>query len=501
MTTSAAVPPAAAGRSYFTDTFENMHELFGAGQGAEGEAGAPLRFPRCRGSEDIDLPLPADRAPDSPSRLLHLAYGLAHLELGASSRWRLHRTAPSARCLYPTELYIWVDEDSAALRSGLYFYDAAHHRLVRLRGLECRGAVYGALLRSLSARWIVFVTSIWGKTAFRYRDYSYRLCCQEAGMVVGSLLAGAEATGSRAVVCTEFLDDQVSDLLWLAPDQAGALAAVVIDENGAALCDDDARRRPLSAPSWTPSVGGAPGRWPRVTTIDRAARWTTRADVLRSRGAVHAGWDDGNVDRTPGAVLGTERLAAAMLARQSGPPNLLPAPVPLPFPLVTQLGAVLTSSWPTDRGWIRLAEDLRAHLVVGTASGSGTIRAGIHRVTTDGILQQSPGVGRELQGAVRSLNINPCTSPAVCYLSADCEAYLSRHGSRGYRLVHLDLGVLAQRASIVAAAQRWWARPSNGYTTPSVAQLLRLPQDWRPVFQMFLGPHRPDARYRFPLWT
>ena len=188
----------------------------GLGVGGDMEADtaqAPVK--RYAGHERFDLTAPALRldparathVSDDPAQgprvldgrllatLLHYSFGLVRHDLGPGS-WPFHRTVASARCFYPTELYLILPAVPAR-PAGVYYYDPMHHQLVLVRPLPSRAEPAPGPLGT------AVITSCFGKTAHRYGAYAPRLCAQEAGMVVGSLRLVAAALELHAEAPTE----------------------------------------------------------------------------------------------------------------------------------------------------------------------------------------------------------------------------------------------------------------------------------------------------------
>jgi hypothetical protein len=346
----------------------------------------------------------------------------------------------------------------------------------------------------VAPRWVVFVTSLFAKTAYRYREYAYRLCCQEGGMVTGALLAAAAEAGRAARAYTEFLDGPAAALLGTDPGAGALLAAVAIDPGrpggtgGTTGAQGPAGRLDTSG-----HAGGSD--WARVGELDRAGWHEGPGAVHAARNAVPA--RPGRVRRTSlGDVLAADRLATALLSRESGAPDFLASPRPLPAAVLAGVVRALDGTWPGDR---LTADRLLSGRIVLQRSGElppGTYVAAGGRLVP---VRTGP-LGVAYQAAVRSMNINPCAVAAGVYVCADCEAYLCAHGDRGYRLMHLDAGVLAEWVRLAAAAHGLVARVSNGYDTARMRALLGLTDvSSRPLFQVFLGAGAYGARYRFPL--
>jgi SagB-type dehydrogenase family enzyme len=118
------------------------------------------------------------------------------------------RPYPAGGGLYELELYAAVTS-CAGLRPGLYYYDPARHRLVRL----CeRTAEVGGLLRDAAeataipegqAQVLLIVAARFARVAWKYESIAYALTLKHVGVVFQSvyLAATAMGLGARAVGC------------------------------------------------------------------------------------------------------------------------------------------------------------------------------------------------------------------------------------------------------------------------------------------------------------
>jgi SagB-type dehydrogenase family enzyme len=434
------------------------------------------------------------------SALLGYGYGLGALVLGPSSAWPYHRTVASARCLYPTEVYPYLTTGGDGGPAGLYHYDPLHHGLARLRGPEAGPGLAAVLGRDLAGPALI-VTSVFWRTAYRYRTYAYRLCSQEAGLVVGNLVAVAEALGLRAAVCYRFVDAAAAHLLGCSPGQESPFAVVTLaapDTVDAlpAAGGPDADRLPAITGGGKNTVRvdglGAPRpqEYPDLLAVDRdSAR--TRPDVDPV-----AIVDDDPRPVTPDAPPTMGQLAEWVLARESGAPNLLPALDPLDAGDLVGVLAALDRPYRTDLrspGW---SPPVAVHVVANRVNG---LPAGVYRWCRGGelsLVEAGPMAAR-LHAVTNSFNLNYRLAPAVVYVSVDTGRYLAALGSRGYRVCHLESGVLVQWMCVAAAARGWLARVSNGCDVSAVRALLGLADPAvSPLFQVLLARRRPGARCR-----
>jgi SagB-type dehydrogenase family enzyme len=149
------------------------------------------------------------------STLLHYAYGVTH-DRRSEGFPRPFRAAPSAGALYPLELYLFCPAVTE-LEPALYHYDAVGHRLHTLRPVardEVASAVVQPELVNGSAL-VVFLTAVFERTTFKYRERGYRFALLEAGHVAQNLDLVATALGLGAVNLGGFFDRRVDALLGI----------------------------------------------------------------------------------------------------------------------------------------------------------------------------------------------------------------------------------------------------------------------------------------------
>ncbi|MEV5599493.1 SagB family peptide dehydrogenase [Streptomyces sp. NPDC052496] len=512
------------GLRFWYDTFEGVRELFAEGHGAEGGADDPLPSKTYRGLPRHVLPAPPrrvgdarwsfagfrDRHPGPPRRawdgstlsaLLHHTYGLGRMELGPQAAWPYHRLVASARCFYPVELYVWLGGATGGVPAGCYHYDPLHHALTALRpgGIpdELREAVAG---RSRDTSALLLLSAYFRKTAFRYRDYAYRLCAQESGMVIGNALMVAGALGLDARVHHRFLDEPVNRALGLDSTEETAFAVLEIGAR------DGVPAAP--APGLPPLVTDHvrtnredPALWTRLTTLDAGSRLTgdarfepvDPAPFHRPAGGPAEPFADD--DRPPGSV----ELGDALRRRDSGGRMFLPARTALPRQQLADLLRYVLEPVPSDHGDAPLRPLLDCHVLTLNTDGQA---AGLYRLDPSPALVPVPGRdGRPTVAMLcdRTPSVNTARANAVVFLTVDRYEGDRGFGDRGYRILHHEGGIAAQRLSVLAAAAGLSARITNGYDDRVVRELLGGGDAHVPVFAIVLGRRQPTSQYEPPL--
>ena len=264
-------------RAYHQRT-KHMPERNAPGPGYMDWANQPDPFRRFSGARNFELPLVRDdgtppydalfHSRDTPPRpltaeslglFLELSLGITAWKEFQGTRWAL-RSNPSSGNLHPTEGYV-VLPPLASLSDcpGVYHYAPREHALEQRCVLgEAAGRVVAAGLPA--GAFLVGLTSVHWREAWKYGERAYRYCQHDAGHALGALCFAAAALGWRVALLSALSDAEVAGLLGLdrAADFAGAeaehpdlIAAVVTDSAAAAPRGlDDGMIAALRAGHW-----------------------------------------------------------------------------------------------------------------------------------------------------------------------------------------------------------------------------------------------------------
>src|SRR5579859_4260651 len=195
---------------------------------------APSDVSSRRSGDDGDLdtsrplrsPAPTFISYESLSTLLYYTYGFSRHDEGAGVSWPFHRFVASARCFFPTELYLWLPQ-TEHIPAGVYHYDNLHHSLALIREGEYRDLIAQAVDTDLNnCLGVLLISAHFWKTAFKYINFAYRLCTQEAGIVTSNALIVAATLGYVGRVHYQFLDQPLNRLLGFVPDEESLMAVV-----------------------------------------------------------------------------------------------------------------------------------------------------------------------------------------------------------------------------------------------------------------------------------
>ncbi|MBD2597546.1 SagB/ThcOx family dehydrogenase [Nostoc spongiaeforme FACHB-130] len=163
------------------------------------------------------------------SRLLFRSYGLTARMPSMGSAVYL-RSAPSAGGLYPAEVYV-VSRGTPMLPAGLYNYQCRTHSLM----LYWESDVWRALQDACfwhpaleGTQLAIVVTAVFYRSAWRYEDRAYRRIFLDTGHLLGNIELASAITDYRPHLIGGFVDDAVNDLLYIDPQQEGAIAVLAM---------------------------------------------------------------------------------------------------------------------------------------------------------------------------------------------------------------------------------------------------------------------------------
>lgn len=150
------------------------------------------------------------------SALLYYAYGETrdNRETGFP---RPFRTTPSGGALYPLELFFYSGQ-VADLPQGLYHYNPHENALRALRQENADAQVASLLVQpeiADHASLLVFITSLFERTTFKYGDRGYRFSLIEAGHVAQNMNLVSNALGLGCVNIGGFFDRRADEFLDL----------------------------------------------------------------------------------------------------------------------------------------------------------------------------------------------------------------------------------------------------------------------------------------------
>jgi len=170
--------------------------------------------------------IPAAIGLEDLSRILLAAYSpTATARQGGGNFY--FRTVASAGALYPTEIYVAV-RAVRGLEDGLYHFSIQHHGLIPLRTQDVSPQVAGAMVPPLGKLPVIsfFLTAIIFRSAWKYRDRSYRYHLLDTGHVLEHLTLALKAFSFPYRLSHDFRDEEMNRLIGLDDTKEFTLTAV-----------------------------------------------------------------------------------------------------------------------------------------------------------------------------------------------------------------------------------------------------------------------------------
>lgn len=158
------------------------------------------------------------------ARVLLLSYSITARACYSGAEF-CYRSVASAGALYPSEIYV-ACRNVPQIPDGLYHYALAHHCLCPIRAAEAPSALGAALLSSDRVNtFLTFILStIFFRTAWKYRERSYRYLLLDAGHVLEQLVLSLRMCNLPALISYDFPDHAVNRVLGFDETKEVALA-------------------------------------------------------------------------------------------------------------------------------------------------------------------------------------------------------------------------------------------------------------------------------------
>ena len=198
--------------------------------------------------------------------------GLSAWKQYRQSRWAL-RVNPSSGNLHPTEAYV--------IRDG-----HVSHYAPREHALERRAMLETSAWTSLGPGFLVALTSIHWREAWKYGERAFRYCQHDAGHAIGALRMAAALLGWKLTLLPRWSDEQLAAVLGLDRDadfvgvereEPECIAVVTpadvspwIDADPAALVD---AARHASWRGVANQLSGGHVEWPIIDEVAKATRY------------------------------------------------------------------------------------------------------------------------------------------------------------------------------------------------------------------------------------
>jgi len=398
------------------------------------------------------------------------------------------RSAASAGALYPFELYVGA-LDVAGLRPGLYHQSVESQSLVRLRS----GSIASELTRGLEIDGpppvlAFFLTAIFFRSSWKYRDRSYRYDLLDTGHMTENLSLALNSAGAMFKSFYDFEDDQFNDLLMLDVDREVCLACVLVWGKGRLEYGQIPALEGATADLKRASrCAKVEAEYPKIREIhSSSAALQKRTDVRPSM------LDHLRVTREPGCRIPAlaqwpEKMnhAAAVFSRRSSR-NFVRAELS-----TGQFAALLkilcfqgTSSRNQPENWDRsIAVGFLAGKVEGIEPGFYLLDREAESVC---LVSSRPLMEKMAHACLDQMWLANCPLNVLFLTNFDLLEQI--WGPRGYRYAMLTAGRLGQRLYLGATSMRLGCCGIGAFYDDEVVELLGLNEPSRLLYTVAVGP-------------
>ena len=395
------------------------------------------------------------------------------------------RPTASGGGMYPAESYL-VAGTSAPLRTGVYHYDTAHHSLDRLSPAN-RCAELAAATGVEAGLYLVATLQFW-KNAFKYNSFSYHVVTQDVGALLASWRLVFAAAGHT-----------VEPVLWF--DEAPVSTALAVDGRTEAPFVVI----PLGPSVRTAGKAGAPRPlrvWEKservrdfelVERVHAAALVGDQPRPARSASVSPTPLDElTDVVSLPAPEPSAIDLSTSLRTRRSSfglfsaRPELTAADLGSVLATTARMASAGTDIEPAPRPdpWTRLW--VLPNAVEGLAKRAYAYDPAGHRLIGAGEFDYG-----EVQRHYALTNYNISEVAAVLVITGRLEALVQAYGARGYRMLSVEVGELAQTSYLAATARGLGIGAVLGLDNLAVDEFLGIEQtDERSMLFLLLGHER-----------
>ncbi len=373
------------------------------------------------------------------------------------------RVNPSSGNLHPTEFHIGT-------RDALYHYRPSSHELeLRATGDYTQGC--GEL--------VFYLTSIFWREAWKYRNRAYRYCLHDMGHAWEALTVAARACGYHLEATGQFDDDHVRRNLRLAEDEQPLLIAT--------LTGPPLERMEVS-PEW---FGGTPNQLSaEIVDYSIIENIHTTTGTVREMRPVP---DITDIKMPGGSILlGSDVLSDVLFAegvrRRRSALDFEGGERTISFGQFSTLLDVglrphyadFAGRYITLYAFVHRVDGLERGLYRCDARSVELLQPGDHRVAAAGL-----SLSQELAG-------NSCVTFSMV---ADLERATAIWGDRGYRYAFFEAGAIGQRLYLAAEALGFQSTGIGAFYDDTVHEYLKLaPGEGQVIYHFASGYAVKDRR-------
>jgi SagB-type dehydrogenase family enzyme len=160
---------------------------------------------------------PASLSAASAGDVLRHALGLSAWKQFGASRWAL-RVNPSSGNLHPTEAYVIAGPMAGLGRTpAVYHYAPDRHALEQRCAFD--SAAWSGAIAHPAETWLVALTSIHWREAWKYGERAFRYCQHDLGHAIAAIRIAAALAGWRAVLLPDWSQREIATLVGIDRDE------------------------------------------------------------------------------------------------------------------------------------------------------------------------------------------------------------------------------------------------------------------------------------------
>jgi SagB-type dehydrogenase family enzyme len=359
----------------------------------------------------------------------------------------------------------------------------------------------------------IVITAVFYRSAWRYEDRAYRRIFLDTGHLLGNIELASALTNYRPHLIGGFSDEMVNKLLYLDPEQEGAIAVIPLGDKL------NVRQNLPPAPTVLPSItqmhypevpdGELLSYLHRATQIEDIGNWDVEMEKLESKAAegqledkynfpfcakvstatTPIDWRGGTADGLPLNSLENTILKRRSTRAYNGA-NLT----------LDELKAVLDFTYQPqhyrNQGLDGSPDYFDLSLIETFIAVSGVTNL------EEGCYYYAPkaqelrqirfkNFRRELHYLCLGQDLGR-DAGAVVFHTADLKKAVKKEGDRAYRYLHMDAGHLGQRLNLAAIRLGLGVSGIGGFFDDQVNEVLGIPTDEAVLYITTLG--RPKTR-------
>lgn len=395
------------------------------------------------------------------SNLLFLSYGFTD-QIQHGPEVFLYRSAPSAGALYPVEIYL-VAKGISGLEDGLYHYSIIDFALTRLKKATPPEDIPAPAL---------VLTSIFFRSAWKYKNRAYRYCLLDTGHVAENINLVAPALGLNVNFSSNFDDKKLNNYLGLDSSKETALTVFTFNGDQGESGKGGEEAEPLSVPTSAPVAKNElvfDMITDAVNLTSKAARTTDSLSIEMEAERIitppQPEWE----------AFESTTLAQAIQKRRSRR-NFKPRDI-----VQKDLARILDLAVNSD-----VNKYINLYFAVNEVQD---LSDGLYNCLSGGRIAQclrgfiSPSIGDTAlnQDWVGRGNL-------IFIISAPLKKLEEHYGPRAYRMAYLAAGGIGQRLYLAAEAMQWGCCGVGAFFDEDARKILNLPDGEFPLYILPVGP-------------